>query len=184
MASIIITQLRPSRRILWRLANTATWQRASQHLALDAFACSMPAISSASTSVAQPAWSHSCSYTTGHTTEAADANRKTRLSRLLYRSKQRGFLELDLLVGLWAQENLPRMDDQHVAAFEQVLDEENPDLYKWLTGQADAPEYMVANPTFCMLRGAVSAQLAQHHTVSSQEGKAWIRGYDDGRKST
>lgn len=35
--------------------------------------------------------------------------RKKLLSSLMYRSKQRGFLELDLLVGLWAQRHLPAM---------------------------------------------------------------------------
>ena len=40
------------------------------------------------------------------------------VGRLLYRAKQRGFLEMDLLVGLWAQANLPRMDAAHLAAFE------------------------------------------------------------------
>jgi hypothetical protein len=40
------------------------------------------------------------------------------VGRLLYRAKQRGFLEMDLLVGLWAQANLPAMDAAQLSAFE------------------------------------------------------------------
>ena len=70
------------------------------------------------------------------------------VNRLLYRSKQRGFLEMDLLVGLWAERNLPTMDKGQLADMETVLDQENPDLFKWLTGQEEAPEAMKANPAF------------------------------------
>ena len=45
-------------------------------------------------------------------------NGRVQVGRLLYRAKQRGFLEMDLLVGLWAQANLPRMDAAQLAAFE------------------------------------------------------------------
>jgi succinate dehydrogenase flavin-adding protein (antitoxin of CptAB toxin-antitoxin module) len=44
-------------------------------------------------------------------------------SKLLYRSKQRGFLELDLLVGLWAEEKLPMMTIAALTEFGAVLDE-------------------------------------------------------------
>ncbi len=46
-----------------------------------------------------------------------------RISKLLYRSKQRGFLELDLLLGLYAQQQLPQMDDGMLIQFEKLLDE-------------------------------------------------------------
>lgn len=44
-------------------------------------------------------------------------------SKLLYRSKQRGFLELDLLVGLWAEENIPRMDIPMLEHMTVLLDQ-------------------------------------------------------------
>jgi succinate dehydrogenase flavin-adding protein (antitoxin of CptAB toxin-antitoxin module) len=43
------------------------------------------------------------------------------VNKLLYRSRQRGFLELDLLVGLWAERELPRMDAATLQQFTHVL---------------------------------------------------------------
>ena len=40
------------------------------------------------------------------------------VNRIMYRSKQRGFLEMDLLLGLWAQENVPKAEEPVLAAFE------------------------------------------------------------------
>ena len=70
------------------------------------------------------------------------------VNRLLYRSRQRGFLEMDLLVGQFAERRLPQMSEPELAAFSSVLDQENPDLFKWLTGQEAPSEAMGKNTTF------------------------------------
>ena len=40
-----------------------------------------------------------------------------------------------LAQGMWAEKELPRMSGPEIAEFEAVLDQENPDMFKWLTGQ-------------------------------------------------
>ncbi len=96
--------------------------------------------------------------------------------RLLYRSKQRGWLEMDLMLGNWvragrpnscaatspardrpspdprdpmpprafdrvqAADNLQKLGPDELELFQQVIDMENPDLYRWLTGQEPVPD--------------------------------------------
>lgn len=74
--------------------------------------------------------------------------RKALVNSLLYRSRQRGFLEMDLLVGIWAEKQVPNLGEDMLVQFSQVLDQENPDLYKWLTGQEQPPAAMAGNAAY------------------------------------
>lgn len=74
--------------------------------------------------------------------------RKIMINRLLYRSRQRGFLEMDLLVGIWAEKQIPQMGEDNLRQFELILDQENPDLYKWLTGQEQPPADIANNTAY------------------------------------
>jgi antitoxin CptB len=56
--------------------------------------------------------------------------------QLLFRSKNLGVRELDLLVGAWASRNLRGLSEAQLHAFnEQVLRHETPDLLKKMLGQ-------------------------------------------------
>jgi antitoxin CptB len=59
--------------------------------------------------------------------------------RMLYHSKQRGWLELDLILGTFAECHLAKLAEKDVVDFEKILEEENPDLFKWLSGQSPVP---------------------------------------------
>jgi succinate dehydrogenase flavin-adding protein (antitoxin of CptAB toxin-antitoxin module) len=57
------------------------------------------------------------------------------INKLLYRSRQRGFLELDLLVGLWAEQEVPKMCADMLQQFNVVLDQVSTCLaLLWLRG--------------------------------------------------
>lgn len=58
--------------------------------------------------------------------------------------------------GDWAERNLPEMTDAELNGFAVVLDLENPDLFKWLTGQLPPPPEMVRARTARGTRGWLS----------------------------
>lgn len=116
--------------------------------------------------------------------EQDQAIRQKHVNRLIYRSKQRGLLELDLLVGEWAETMIPQMDMEQLKHTERLLDEENPDLWKWLTGQETAPQRLQTNSSFQELHRLVMEQMGQHSPVETRAapGAEWVRGWDDGSK--
>ena len=59
----------------------------------------------------------------------------TRLKRLRYRSWHRGWKETDLILGEFADENLDKMSATEVDIYEQLLDENDADIWDWLVGK-------------------------------------------------
>ena len=60
---------------------------------------------------------------TGAADEITDENRENYRRRLLYRSQQRGWLELDLVMGEWASKNLEALSDDMLLEYSELLDE-------------------------------------------------------------
>ncbi|KAB5525237.1 hypothetical protein DKX38_022986 [Salix brachista] len=193
-------------------------------------------------------------------------------NRLLYRSRQRGILELDLVLGKWVEEHIYSLDENGVKALIDVLDlacaepkdlqqkyliyalliqlkilasgdkfynkscgkiptvcpqclivvssylpsrvfstnygnakreyargftltcylmkaghncMENPDLWKWLTGQEQPPETLSINPVFSAVRDKIMNNLSSHAAPETRAipGQPWVRGWDDIKKS-
>ncbi|KAJ1256999.1 hypothetical protein BS78_K237200 [Paspalum vaginatum] len=115
---------------------------------------------------------------------SSDESRRRLLNRLVYRSKQRGFLELDLVLGSWVEQHVRTMDEPNIRALLQVLDLENPDLWKWLTGQEQPPEDLNSNPVFAAIKSKVADNLTKHASpeTRSTPGQPWVRGWDDIKK--
>mmetsp|Transcript_4261 Transcript_4261/g.10651 ORF Transcript_4261/g.10651 Transcript_4261/m.10651 type:complete len:241 (-) Transcript_4261:349-1071(-) len=63
----------------------------------------------------------------------------TRQKRLIYRSKQRGWLEVDLLLGTWASENVTSLNDEELDQFEHFVNQETIDIYNIITLRVDVP---------------------------------------------
>lgn len=61
------------------------------------------------------------------------------LKRLHYRSAHRGNKEMDIVFGRFTDKGLERLEPEMLALFEALLDENDVDIWNWLTGQ-DAPE--------------------------------------------
>lgn len=63
-----------------------------------------------------------------------------RKKRLIYRSKQRGWLEVDLLLGTWASTNVPSLNAEELNQFEDFVNMETIDIYNIITLRLDIPE--------------------------------------------
>ncbi|XP_070027535.1 succinate dehydrogenase assembly factor 2, mitochondrial-like [Nicotiana tabacum] len=110
-----------------------------------------------------------------------EESRRRLFNRLIYRSKQRGYLELDLVLGKWVEEHIQSMDENGISSLVHVLDLENPDLWKWLTGQEQPPDAISTNPVFSAVREKVMNNLDKHASPETRAvpGKPWVRGWDD-----
>jgi succinate dehydrogenase assembly factor 2 len=78
--------------------------------------------------------------TTEFETEEQDLD--ARKKRLIYRSKQRGWLEVDLLLGTWASMHVPQLSVEELDQFEKFVNLETVDIYNVLTLRTDIPEEM------------------------------------------
>ncbi|MBK5927601.1 succinate dehydrogenase assembly factor 2 [Rhodobaculum claviforme] len=62
-----------------------------------------------------------------------------RLRRLRLRSWRRGTKEMDLILGPWADAHLAGLTPEALDGYEAMLEENDQDLYVWVTGQDAAP---------------------------------------------
>jgi succinate dehydrogenase flavin-adding protein (antitoxin of CptAB toxin-antitoxin module) len=62
-----------------------------------------------------------------------------RRKRMIYRSKQRGWLEADILMGSWAVQNVPNLTAQQLDEYETILNEETIDIFNYITGKDELP---------------------------------------------
>lgn len=59
--------------------------------------------------------------------------------RLIFRSWHRGTREIDLMLGRFAEAHLPGFDAEQLAAYDRFLNNSDPDLYSWISGQEPLP---------------------------------------------
>lgn len=73
------------------------------------------------------------------TDENAKSPAERRRARLRFRSARRGFKEVDLIFGAFAEEFLPELTDAELAQYEALLDAPDQEVFVWLTGQEPVP---------------------------------------------
>jgi succinate dehydrogenase flavin-adding protein (antitoxin of CptAB toxin-antitoxin module) len=77
-----------------------------------------------------------------YSTEDSTIDLESRRRRIIYRSKQRGLLEVDLLLGSWATENVPRLSEQELDEYETFLAEETIDIFNFVTKKDQLPAHL------------------------------------------
>lgn len=122
---------------------------------------------------AAAAFSSSASAAADHAPSTTDDPLRVELNRLLYRARQRGVLELDIIVGRWADAHVGGLDGAGRAALADVLSVETPDLLAALLGRGPPPPGMEANPAYAALAAEVAGRLARA-TARSAPGAAWV----------
>ena len=83
--------------------------------------------------------------------------RDARVRRLKLRAMRRGTKEMDVILGPWAAANLDVADQERLDAFEALLAENDQDLYRWATGQGEAPA------AFAPLLARIAAEAEARH---------------------
>jgi antitoxin CptB len=74
------------------------------------------------------------------TETAENLNETEKLRRKLrYRSWHRGTREMDLIMGRFADAHLDSFTHDQLVTYEDLLQENDPDLYNWLTGREAVP---------------------------------------------
>jgi len=75
-------------------------------------------------------------------------SREHRIKRLKYQSWYRGCKETDILLGNFARAHLDGLSESELDGFERLLGENDVDMFRWLTDQAEIPENFKNDPIF------------------------------------
>ena len=85
---------------------------------------------------------------------------RDKIARLQYQSRKRGILECDLILSTFAHTKLPALNTEELTMYDSLLDEQDWDLYYWMTGDPEhpVPEHVDDNKVFKMLQQHVASQ--------------------------
>lgn len=68
---------------------------------------------------------------------------ENRIKRMKMRSMRRGIKEMDIILSAYAEATLAQMDEPGLDLYDALLNENDQDLYQWVTGQVLAPDPFV-----------------------------------------
>jgi antitoxin CptB len=87
------------------------------------------------------------------TTEDLSVRRR----KIAFRAWHRGTREMDLIMGRFADAELTNLDEAGLDSFEALMEQPDPELYKWVSGEAAVPADVDA---------AFLARIRAFHTTS------------------
>lgn len=67
-------------------------------------------------------------------------NPQDRIKRLKMRSWRRGTKEMDMILGPFSDTQLKGMNGAQIVLYDALLEENDHDLYQWVTGQSTTPD--------------------------------------------
>lgn len=67
-----------------------------------------------------------------------------RLKRMRMRSNHRGIKEMDLILGGFCETGLNALEADDLDLYDELLSENDQDLYQWVSGQTPPPERFAA----------------------------------------
>jgi antitoxin CptB len=70
--------------------------------------------------------------------------REIRLRRLTMRSMRRGIREMDIILMRYVRARLEALSVENLDTYDTLLDENDQDLYQWVSGQVPPPERYTA----------------------------------------
>jgi antitoxin CptB len=97
--------------------------------------------------------------------DLSSAGLDARRRRILFRAWRRGMREMDIVMGRFADAQLPEMSDADMDEFERLLDAPDPSVLAWITGEEPIPTNY-DTPLLARLRLAPSAALARETRCS------------------
>ena len=98
---------------------------------------------------------------------------KVKRKRLIYRSKQRGWLEVDLLLGTWAVENVPKLNLVELEEYHTLLEEETIDIFNYVSGKTPLPPHLATLSIMPAIKAyAYSAQINSPQRYADIKSKA------------
>jgi antitoxin CptB len=79
-------------------------------------------------------------------------DRQNRIKKLLYRSWYRGCKETDQIIGNYAKAHIENFSDAELDELEEILAQNDNDLYDWISNKKPTPEIMNKNSIFVKIK--------------------------------
>lgn len=63
------------------------------------------------------------------------------IKKLIYRSKNRGCKENDIVLGQFASNGLAQLTEEEIVVYNDLLDQYDNDIFDWITGNKRPPQH-------------------------------------------